>query len=272
MRNTHYCGAILLMFSFNQSTIAGNMVVIPGGTFNMGCSKGDKFCETDEKPTIQVSVPVFLIDTKEVTVAEFRSCVSSGNCNAPKTHGRNKYCNYDAPKRDSHPVNCIDWADAQTYCTLQGKRLPREAEWEKAARAGSSTPYAWGRSPSCKMAIANDGKTIGSVLGEMDGCGEDRTWSVASRAPNAWGLYDMHGNVGEWVTNGYSPDALAHYARGNLNYALKSDGKVIRGGSWDEKMNNLRASFRNSKPPVSGEVVYGSVGFRCAMDAPAEMP
>ena len=272
MRNTHYCGAILLMFSFNQSTIAGNMVVIPGGTFNMGCSKGDKFCETDEKPTIQVNVPVFLIDTKEVTVAEFRSCVSSGNCNAPKTHGRNKYCNYDAPKRDSHPVNCIDWADAQTYCTLQGKRLPREAEWEKAARAGSSTPYAWGRSPSCKMAIANDGKTIGSVLGEMDGCGEDRTWSVASRAPNAWGLYDMHGNVGEWVTNGYSPDALAHYARGNLNYALKSDGKVIRGGSWDEKMNNLRASFRNSKPPVSGEVVYGSVGFRCAMDAPAEMP
>jgi len=268
MRNLHLFEVIVMIIIFTQSAAAENMVTIAEGAFNMGCSKGDTLCESDEKPAVKVSVPAFLIDAKEVTVAEYRTCVSTGKCQAPKTHSRNKYCNYDAPKRDSHPVNCIDWADAQTYCTTQGKRLPHEAEWEKAARAGSNTPYAWGRSASCKTAIANDGKTTGSVPGEMDGCGEDRTWSVASRAPNAWGLYDMHGNIGEWVANGYAPDALTHYARGELDYSLKSEGKVIRGGSWDEKMNNLRASFRNSKPPVSGEVVYGSVGFRCAKDAP----
>lgn len=221
MRNIHYYGSLLFMTVFAQAAAAENMVTIPAGSFNMGCSKGDTLCERDEKPVVKVSVPAFLLDVKEVTVAEYRTCVSSGKCQSPKTHGspkthsRNKYCNYDAPKRDAHPVNCIDWADAQTFCSSQGKRLPREAEWEKAARAGSNTPYAWGRNASCQTAIANDGRATGSVRGEMDGCGEDSTWPVASRSPNAWGLYDMHGNAGEWVSNGYAPDALAHYAGGD---------------------------------------------------------
>jgi len=259
----------IVMFYAAQFATAAEMVAIPADAFNMGCSKGDTLCERDEKPAVKVSVSAFLIDAKEITVAEYRACVSVGKCQAPKTHSRNQYCNYDAPKRDTHPVNCIDWADAQAYCATQGKRLPREAEWEKAARAGSESPYAWGRSASCREAIANDGKTTGSVQGEQDGCGEDRTWPVASRAPNAWGLYDMHGNAGEWVANGYAADALAHYAKGDLDYPRKSDGRVVRGGSWDEKMRNLRVSFRNSKPPVSGDVVYGSIGFRCAQDVPA---
>ena len=254
----------IVLFSVVTPTSASDMVIVPGGSFMMGCSTGDSQCEQDEKPAVKVTIPAFLLDAKEVTVAEYRACVKSGKCQPPKTHARNQYCNYDAPGRDTHPVNCVDWADAQHFCALQGKRLPREAEWEKATRAGSATPYAWGRDASCAQAIANDGKTTGSVKGELDGCGEDRTWPVASRAANALGLFDMHGNAGEWVANGYAADALAHYAKGELDYPEQSRGRVVRGGSWDEKMVNLRASFRNSKPAVSGDAIYGSIGFRCA--------
>lgn len=267
MRRFYSVGSVFLMFLSTPFTYAADMVSIPAGSFTMGCSKGDDLCGADEKPVGKVKVPGFLMDAKEVTVAEYRACVSTGKCKPPKTHSRNQYCNYDAPKRDVHPVNCIDWADAQNYCALQGKRLPREAEWEKAARAGSVTPYLWGKQASCRELIGNDGKTTGSVKDEMDGCGEDRTWPVASRAPNAWGLYDMFGNAGEWVANGYAPDALAHYTKGDLDYPKTSSERVVRGGSWDEKLKNLRTSFRNSKPPASGDVVYGSIGFRCARDA-----
>ena len=259
-------GVLLGMLLSFQGVGAAELVKVPAGSFVMGCSKGDKACAADETPALKVAVPAFQIDAKEVSVADYRACVSARKCKPPKTHSLNKYCNYDAPQRDAHPVNCIDWADAQNYCALQGKRLPREAEWEKAARAGSVTPYYWGRQASCREAIGNDGKTTGSVKGEMDGCGEDRTWPVASRAANAWGVYDMLGNAGEWVANGYAPDALARYAKGELDYPAKSDERVVRGGSWDEKVKNLRASFRNSKPPISGDVVYGSIGFRCARD------
>jgi iron(II)-dependent oxidoreductase len=248
--------------------VAAETVLVPAGAFVMGCSRGDSQCEGDEKPAATVTVPAFRIDTKEVTVAEYRACVQAGKCQPPKTHARNQYCNYDAPGRDTHPVNCIDWADAFNYCKVEGRRLPREAEWEKAARAGRATRYSWGDSATCAQAIANDGKTTGSAKGELDGCGEDRTWPVASRPSNALGIYDMHGNVGEWVSNGYAANALTHYAKGELDYPPQSQGRVLRGGSWDEKAVNLRASFRNSRPPASGDAVWGSIGFRCAQDAP----
>ncbi len=266
MRNILNYGILfILTFSAKLST-AADMVLVPAGSFIMGCSKVDKLCDKDEKPSVKVNVPAFKIDTKEVTVVEYRACVLNGKCQIPKTHSRNQYCNYDAPKRDSHPVNCIDLADAKNYCSIQGKRLLREAEWEKAARAGTPSTYSFGKQVSCKNVIANDGKTTGSVKDEMDGCGEDSTWPVASREPNALGIYDMHGNVGEWVANSYAADALAHYANGELDYPSTNANNVTRGGSWDEKLNNVRASYRGSKPSVSGNVVYGSIGFRCAQD------
>ena len=272
MRNILIYSTLLLVTFNTKLSTASDMVLVPAGSFIMGCSKGDKQCDSDEKPAVKVNVPAFKIDTKEVTVAEYRSCVVSGKCQPPKTHSRNKYCNYAAEKRDLHPVNCIDLSDAQNYCALQGKRLLREAEWEKAARAGTHSTYAFGNQVSCKNVIANDGKTTGSVQGEMDGCGEDSTWPAASRAPNTLGIYDMHGNVGEWVSNSYAPDALAHYANGELDYPAARQSNVTRGGSWDEKLENVRASYRGSKPSVSGDVVYGSIGFRCAQNVHIESP
>lgn len=258
---------LLVLVLHVTSIPAAEMILIPGGPFKMGCSHGDSHCEEDEKPAVNVKVPAFYLDTKEVTVAQFRKCVEGGKCTPSNTHHDSQYCNYAAAGRDDHPINCIDWGEAEKYCATQGKRLPWEAEWEKAARAGTTTPYTTGNSVDCTQAIANDGKTTGSVKGEMDGCGEDRTWPVGSRAPNKLGLYDMFGNAGEWVANAYADDALSHYAHGELDYPRKRDQRVIRGGSWDEKVINLRASFRNAKPPVSGKSIYGSVGFRCAKDA-----
>lgn len=244
------------------------MVRIPSGAFLMGCIQSAHECQGDEgKPGgMRVFVPSFYIDPYEVTVAEYRNCVAAGQCPPPKTHALNKYCNYGAPGRESYPVNCVDWPDALNYCDKQSKRLPLEAEWEKAARAGSQSPYLWGTAPNCSQAILNDGKTTGSVQGELDGCGEDRSWAVGTRASNAYGLYDMFGNVSEWVQNWYQQDALSLYAQGRLQAPKTGQRKVIRGGAWDEVPVALRSASRYAKTPRSGKSVWGSNGFRCAKD------
>ncbi len=260
---------LVLNTSISTSALALQQVSVPDGAFKMGCSATDSKCEKDEGQAggISVNVPAFKIDKYEVTVANYKKCMAAGKCKKPKDHQRNKYCNLGAKGRENHPINCIDWQDAQTYCQWRGARLPYEAEWEKAARAGSTTAYPWGNTVSCKQAILDDGVTQGSVKGEPDGCGEDRTWSVGSRPPNALGLYDMHGNAGEWVSNWYGKNALAeNYAKGDLKGPASGKQKVVRGGSWDENIANLRSSFRNVKPPVSGDTIYGSIGFRCVSE------
>ncbi len=244
-----------------------DIVMVPAGGFQMGCSMTDVDCVGDEGAPggINVEVPAFRLDRHEVTVKAYMRCVEAGGCSKPEDTKRNFYCNYDNPARAEHPVNCIDWQQALTYCETQGGRLPYEAEWEKAARAGSLSRYPWGHVVSCKQAILDDGKTQGSVPNEPDGCGEDRTWPVGSRSPNALGLYDMHGNAGEWVMNWYAQKALKDlYAKGDLKGPTKGRKRVVRGGSWDETRKNLRSSYRNLKFPVSGRAIYGSIGFRCA--------
>lgn len=257
-----------LLFSYNA--LADKSALIAAGSFNMGCSVGDSLCEKDEatKGGVSVHVKKFRIDTYEVSVGEYQQCVKQRRCQTPDTHQKNKYCNYGANERKQHPVNCIDWQHALEYCQWKGGRLPYEAEWEKAARGGSKTAYPWGSKVNCKQAIVDDGKTFGSVPDEPDGCGEDRTWPVGSRKANAFGLYDMHGNAGEWTANWYAPEAIEKlYAKSNLAGPERGRQKVVRGGSWDENTGNLRSSYRNTKRPVSGESIYGSIGFRCVYDS-----
>lgn len=246
--------------------LASEMVRIPAGEFQMGCSLNDADCGSDEESAggVTVNVPAFQIDTHEVTVAEYDKCMAAGKCSKPKDYARNKYCNVGELSRAKYPVNCVDWQEAVDYCVFVKKRLPNEAEWEKAARGKTTSRYYWGQTASCKHAILDDKVTTGSVPDEGDGCGEDRTWAVASRKPNAYGLYDMSGNAGEWTSVWYSKDALQDYAKGNLGGPDKGSQRVVRGGSWDENPGNLRVSYRNVKPPVSGSSVYGSIGFRCA--------
>lgn len=239
---------------------AEDEVLIPEGKFMMGCSKGDSLCDKDEGPAggVSVFVPAFYIDKYEITVSEYQQCVKAGKCKAPDP----EFCNYVVKGHDKHPMNCVKWEDAHEYCEFIGKRLPYEAEWEKAARAGTGTPYPWGTLASCKEAVINDGHTTGSVKDALDGCGEDGTFPVGPRPPNSLGVFDMHGNVVEWVGNWYSPDALGSlYAKGDLKGPPSGDKKVARGGSWDDKAPNLRSSFRDARPVTQWG---GSLGFRCA--------
>lgn len=261
-------GTVVVFGAMAAAIVHAEAVHIPAGSFQMGCSTGDTACESDEgKPGgMSVHVPAFMIDKLEVSVAEYEACIAAGKCQRPKDHQRNKYCNVGAQGRAEHPANCVDWQDALDYCQWKGGRLPLEAEWEKAARGGSLSRFPWGQEVSCKQAILDDGVTMGSVPGEPDGCGEDRTWPRGSRAENAFGLLDMQGNAGEWTMNWYSPEGIAQYAAGNLTGPDEGRQRVVRGGSWDENRNNLRSSFRNVKPPVSGRSIYGSIGFRCAYD------
>ena len=260
-------GALLLSMGAVAQADEGT-VVIPAGAFNMGCSLNDTDCERDEgaQGGTEVDVPEFKIDTREVSVAEYSACIEAGKCERPKDHQRNKYCNIGAAGRDEHPANCVDWQQALDYCQWKGGRLPYEAEWEKAARAETRSRYPWGEQATCKYAILDDGVTMGSVPNEPDGCGEDRTWPRGSHKANAFGLYDMHGNAGEWTMNWYDRNGIGRYASGDLKGPESGRQRVVRGGSWDENRPNLRSSFRNVKPPESGRSIYGSIGFRCAYD------
>jgi iron(II)-dependent oxidoreductase len=256
----------LLFFLFSTELVAKETVIVPAGSFQMGCSSSDSNCDVDEGPSggITVKLTAFEIDKYEVTVEQYQKCISAGKCGTPKDHKRNQYCNLNALNREKHPINCIDWQDAKSYCESQSGRLPFEAEWEKAARAGSILAYPTGKSIDCKNAILDDNKTVGSVKGEFDGCGEDRSWPIASRPANKLGIFDMHGNAGEWTANWYDKNAIAHfYSKGDLAGPVSGTRRVVRGGSWDENVQNLRNSYRNVKLPESGSSVYGSIGFRC---------
>lgn len=247
--------------------VAIPQVTIPAGVFTMGCSKGDTLCDDDEGPQggVEVQVAEFAIDVHETSVAEYRACVTAGACAKPFDYLRTHYCNYDAPGRDNYPVNCVNWNMAQQYCQWRGARLPFEAEWEKAARGGTHTPYPWGFKPaSCKTAVMDPG-TRNQRDTETDGCWRDLSWPRASFAPNPLGLYDMIGGTSEWVANWYQKDAYAErYHKGDLKGPETGTKKVIKGGSWDEKHWAHRVSNRFAKPVTGNPDLYGSNGIRCA--------
>jgi serine/threonine-protein kinase len=209
------------------ATPASKMVKVPAGEFWMGCNeKVDQECDADEKPGRSVSVDAFSIDRTEVTVAQYRDCVEAGRCTDPATTGS---CNWGQAGRDDHPVNCVDWSKAKAYCEWAGKRLPTEAEWEKAARGTDGRKYPWGNDWSASKANV----------------GDDGTKPVGSYPSGAspYGAVDMAGNVWEWVSD------------------KVGDGRGLRGGSWNNNARLARASNRFSYDP---DTRSNYVGFRCA--------
>ena len=229
----------------------GEMVSIPAGTFRMGDMSGDG--QSDEKPVHRVRVSAFNLGKYEVTFAQWDACVADGGCGGyrPEDYGSG---------RDNHPVINVSWDNVQTFIFWLNKktggnfRLPSEAEWEYAARAGSKTKYSWGNS-------------IGSNRANCDGCGsrwdDDRTAPVGSFSANAWGLHDMHGNVWEWTEDCWN-DSYAGAPSDGRAWELGNCGqRVVRGGSWDVEPGGLRSAFRG-RAPRSGRSF--SVGFRLAQD------
>ena len=237
------------------------MVTIPGGDFMMGCNASiDDNCHRsgNEEPYHEVNVPDFEIDVIEVTIGQYRSCVEdNSSCSEPLTIY--SYCNWRYNNREDHPVNCVTWYNAKEYCEWSGKRLCSESEWEKAARGSDGRIYPWGNEEvSCDRAVMSDGGA---------GCGAFRTWSVASKPVGLHGLYDMAGNVWEWVEDDYhgTYDGAPNDGSAWVENP-RSANRVIRGGGLTTSSSAaLRASYRNDENPDNDSDGFGA---RCCRDAP----
>jgi len=220
------------------------MVKLPAGEFVMGESEGDKFANDTERPAQRLKIRPFALGKFPVTVGEFSEF--QFDCSAE-----------DA---DELPVVHVSWHDAVTYCqwlTLQtGReyRLPTEAEWEFACRAGSQTPFACGNEISIR-----DANFLYDENGTRIGLG--RRSPVGIYPANPFGLHDLHGNVCEWVADAWHPDYFGAPADGSYRASLTNDRRVIRGGAWDYMPRLLRVSWRDWRPTNHRA---DNIGFRVA--------
>ena len=257
--------------------LAGEMVSIPGGTFRMGDLNGDG--NDDEKPVHSVTVPPFKLGKYEVTVGQFRRFVlaSGYGMDAERNVGGNEGCftreftsrdewgwtpgrswrDLEYPIEDEQPVVCVDWNDAQAYLdwlsaeTGEAFRLPSEAEWEYAVRAGSETLYHFGDEAERLCEFGNVADTTelpnGGVRTYRADCndGADFPTAVGSYRPNAFGLYDMHGNVWEWAEDCWNDSYAGAPADGSAWTSGNCVLRVVRGGSWfDVTPRYLRSADR----------------------------
>jgi formylglycine-generating enzyme required for sulfatase activity len=228
-------------------------VAIPAGCFDMGDAFGPEGWD-DELPVHQVCVSEFAMDRHEITNAEYAGCVADGGCTAPKSsssYSREKY--YGNPTYNDYPVIWMEWNQLNEYCNWAGKRLPTEAEWEYSARGGlSGSRYPWGDDISSLN--ANYGMNIGD------------TSPVESYAPNGYGLYDMAGNVWEWVSDWYNEDYYSDRPYPDYDPTGPANGfrRVTRGGSWDHRTFGLRVANRCDN--CHAERHGNNLGGRCVQD------
>ncbi len=225
-------------------------VAIPGGSFYMGTDSG----RYEEGPRHYVSVRSFEISRSEVTVAQYRGCVQAGICSMPNSGGD---CSWGLSGRDDHPVNCVDWHQAESYARWVGGRLPSEAEWEYAARGGGrDIEYPWGNSiASCNYAV---------MTGSGPGCGRSSSWSVCSKSAGntAQGVCDMAGNLWEWTMDTWHERFDGAPSDGSA-WIGPGSAKVMKGGSWGSDSRFVRVYNRDN--PSSS--YRKNVGIRVARDA-----
>jgi formylglycine-generating enzyme required for sulfatase activity len=219
---------------------------LPRGTFQMGSNDGD----FDERPVHPVTVPAFEILKTEVTVAMYRACQTAGSCSTPDTGGSCTWSS-SAGAQEDHPINCVDWDQARAFAAWVGggARLCTEAEWEYAARSGGQDrTYPWGdATPTCDRAV-------------MTGCAGD-TQPVCSRMTgnSDQGVCDLAGNVWEWVQDWFHSIYEGAPTDGSAWENPAGSVRVLRGGSWGNAADSLRASYRGWLDPG---LRYGLLGFR----------
>lgn len=241
-------------------------ILIPAGAFKMGCAANDPYCGEDEKPQHEVTLDAYFIDTFEVTVAEYKNCVNAGVCKTPGTG--QTHCNWNKPGKDNHPINCVDWTQADAYCTWIGAYLPSEAQWEKAARGGvQDTIYPWGdQQPTCVLGEPNtavfDPITNATL---QTGCGQFATWEVGTGSTqNGAGLFDVIGNVWEWVADAYDANYYATSPAANPKGPTGTASRSVRGGSFLNSAGGIFVMRTSNRVQVSPTQQDHGVGFRCA--------
>jgi formylglycine-generating enzyme required for sulfatase activity len=215
------------------------MLLVPAGEFQMGSDAPE--ADPDERPARQLHVDAFWIDRVEVTNARYRRCFEAGRCEAPAGAA------FEQPALAEHPVTIVSWEKAVAYCAWAGKRLPTEAEWEKAARGTAARAYPWGS--SYEEGRANAGYTYGTA-------------PVSQHATGAspYGVLGMAGNVFEWTSSLYKP--YPYDARDGREDLSARGARVNRGGSWYYDAWYARTSYRATANHIYRRI--SDLGFRCA--------
>lgn len=232
---------------------------IPAGEFTMGCDDEDYSTCVLGKPAHKVYLDAYTIDKYKVTYRRYQECLDAGVCTALFAGAG---CNAGMPWNSDHPVNCVDYSQASTYCEFDNKRIPTEAEWEKAARGLNSIKYPWGNAaPTCDLAVINK-KTSDDVMGP--GCGAGTTQAIGTKPDGAspYGVMGMAGNLFEWTSDWYSESYFAQSPYNNPKGPENGEHKVLRGSSWLMRTDDGIASVvRSGYSPLGQGYV---VGFRCA--------
>jgi formylglycine-generating enzyme required for sulfatase activity len=222
----------------------GSMAVVPTGEFTMGSPAGD----SDEQPAHRVYVDAFSMDKYEVSVGQYAAFLQAKGIDPPSD-----WKTMNQPSHQKRPVANVDWADAVAYCKWVGKRLPTEAEWEKAARGTDGRLYPWGNDPPTPL-HANYGKTDWNNHGVLAPMG------TLENGKSPYGIYDMAGNVWEWVSDWYDYNYYKNSPSQNPTGPSSGGTKVIRGGAWNSSPRAMRSANRSLISPTD----QGLTGFRCA--------
>jgi formylglycine-generating enzyme required for sulfatase activity len=225
------------------------MVLVPAGEFIMGSEQGDD----DEQPVHRVFLDSFYLDTFEVTNGRFAKFVAAIQSEPPWG-----FADHDTPVLHAdRPVRWVTWLEATGYCLWAGKRLPTEAEWEKAARGTDGRTYPWGQEPPTP---------VHAVFGLKEGAETVAPIGDREKGISPYGIHDLAGNLYEWVTDWYDDAFYTTTPTINPRGPAEGPAKGQRGGSYINSPYRLRASFRTKGDPTEHDP---HVGFRCAQDAPA---
>ncbi len=248
-----------------------DMACVPGGWFLRGTDRG----QPAARPASWVWVQTFLLEKTEVTNGAYRACVARGACEPAGP----RYVDFDHPRQ---PITGVSWYQAKRYCEAQGRRLPTEAEWEKAARGDDGRRYPWGDEPAdCRRAIILQ-PGLGRACGRRKRGGhaeKGKPWPVASRPAERLGIYDLGGNVQEWVFDWFSEswaacgtDCAGPDPKGPCQGAENCPGhdfRVVRGGSWYWPASHAFTWRRRPHRPENRP--FHHFGFRCAASAPVAL-
>jgi formylglycine-generating enzyme required for sulfatase activity len=249
-------------FTETINGIGIDMVLIAGGTFRMGSPDGEELREDNESPQHEVSVFNFFLGKFAVTQAQWRAVAQLPQINQSLNADPSGF------KGDNRPVEQVSWDDAQEFCarlsqaTGKAYQLPSEAQWEYACRAGTTTPFAFGATLNTDIANYDGNSTYGNGKKGVD---RGETVDVGSFPPNAWGLYDMHGNVWEWCEDSWHENYNGAPTDGTAWIDNSTENKLRRGGSWLLNPWNCRSAFRSYS---SREYRIDEIGFRVLCVSP----